>query len=1336
MRILVTPLLLLFVIESLTAQPAEYLFGPGQFHHIAPSPDGNYFLLGSSSDSLGLRKIDPNATVIWEKTYPPALPETKEYGFRLAVLDSGDLLVVGAARTADGSNEIGLAMLANGDGQLIWKFQYPETNAFFDAAPAGNGFLLAGWYDNVGSATSGKLIRTDAGGAVEWTKTMGTEDMIYLKRIFPTADGNFLIAGRGNVIGVGFAGFFLQKISPEGDKIWNVLEDTGYREDLEVPPAYFPEHLGVVQMPDGSVWVAERNYNKDDIVLVHFSNDGQLLGRKYYGAEIITEYPFSLSILANGDFLITGRAKAHPSPQDEMGFAMRVSEKGLERWRNYYGKSDHSDRLFSSVELADGQFFLCGMSGAPPDAWLIRTDPDGNAFPWEVTGKVVADLNGNCEADPGEAPVPGWFLQAVHAGDTLWMLTDPAGTFRYKTGDGTTTFTLLPGSPSGAWAVCQNGLEVTSDASNPQAELTFVVQPDDPGCPLAEVGLTQPELVRCQTSRMYATIRNRGTGPSDSLLLSIALDDDLLLVSSTEPYSQTGEIIEFGIAPMDGFSQKTIGLEVQLACDPLLGAVHPVVAEIGPLACQPEWTGPRFEVTGHCEGSEVVFDLVNLGGGGSNAATTYRILSDDLLAADGVEVVLPEGEGPSQLTFPADGRTWRVELAQAPGFPGASRPAATVEGCGTGSNGLYSTGHFDAFRPDDAGPERSAVSPPNTTLLRDRISPAVRGLGHYNIIYHLDDLEFTARARNPLADTVQDVVFLLDFSPNLDWKTFELLAANALSEFSITPDGGIRVAMHGLDLYPGEPAQFRFRIRPFPDTPADAGLPSVFQAEGRAFFDEHGPFDLFFGFLNYSQILFPGATDEYNDYPSEIFLFGGRNSDFGTNGAVAPDGSVFLGGTTSSYSDRTRDNGLLIKADAEGKAFWLEAIDLDGGSSSVQGIVPLSDGGAMIAGSSGPFEPADSFSDIIPFVARVDSLGKMLWHKKFRPAGEEYGAQVSGMLQTQDGNCLVFGISENSVAKYYGPFYWKVDENGQTIWSVCEELGGDYYDPMSGMALPGDGFLFCGWGGDLLEGPFWGVDIQKISGQGDLIWNKHYEGLHHFYPGGIARTEDGGFLAGGYSSWFISPDDYGTTPTFVKFNADGEVEWEKNPVAGQFHQAYVYCLAPDPNGGFLAGGMILADTTGNFYNLDMLLMKLDANGEVTGVEHFGAKNTEWMETILTPGPGRILLWGYNQRCPPAYNLQAVLVVTDTITAVKELPVPAAGRTLVFPNPARDIANVVLSPPPATPVPWLLTDLNGRVLASGTTENGLFALPVEKLATGVYFLSFPGSGYPGKKVVVF
>lgn len=1334
-------LVFLFSSASIHAQIGQHFFGGSGydiFHQIVPAPDGNFYVVGSkftTTNVVWLMKVNANGTSIWEKTYTLSYPGTKEYGNGLTILANGNLLITGVEQSNDIYNDlVALAILTDSDGNQIWKHGYENTSAFLDGVASGNNFLLVGWNDDTGSHDSGLLMMVNANGDVLSNIPIKVSNQNFIKRIFPTEDGNFLLLGRANEIGEGFQGIFLIKIDNNNKIIWTVQHGTDNREDnyFFLSSDFYNQPMGAVQMPDGSIWLTTPLSNNPDIALLHFSKDGDFLEEKNYGSSNIDEYPYSLSLLPDGGFLITGRTESNiNSVKDKGGFALRTNANGLEVWRKYYGSATIKDRLFSGIATIDGSFLLAGSSyggpGGNADAWLLVAEENGNILPWIVQGKVVYDTNGNCLVDPNEPTVMGWFINVNDGQKNTPIITDADGNFYTNTDNATNTFKLLPPGPGNEWTVCQNNQTITSNASNPQAIINFAVKAIDPNCPLTEVSLTQPDLVRCKNSKFIVTIKNRGQGSSEALTLSLNLNPLLQFVSASEPWLQNGQEIKIDLPPMAGFSVKNLQVEVQLNCNAQLGDTHPILASISPTACTPAWSGPEFSVSGYCNGNEVVFDMQNIGGGGSGASTTYRVLADDLIAADEVSINLPEGGTANSISFPADGRTWRVELKQAPNFPTASNPVSYVQDCGKGSNGLYSITHQDAFRLNDAVPERSYISPPNTVGVPNKISAAVHGFGFFNLIGDKKPVEFTARALNPLKTPATEVTFDLSFNTNLALASFEVLASNGIIESIIKDGGGIRATMKNVLIDTGGTAMLRFRIAP------DTTQGTYFSIKGKAYFNGFGPVDLANGWLNYSNA-FPLKEDPYYDYPPEMLKFGGRYYNFGSVMAKAENDAIFLGGSTTSFNEQTHYNAYLVKIDLKGKAFWQEAIELDGGESFTRGIVPLPDGGCLVSGESKlPNASTNYLSDYYPFIARIDQVGKIVWWKRYRPAGDAYGAGVTGMLSTPDGAALIYGYTSTQGNFGNDGFYWKIDENGKTVWLTYSGIGGSDFVPTRGKLLKDGSFIFAG----SFQSSSSQADIylQKISATGQKLWSGGHNTFNGGYFEGLVLTGDGGFLTTGYSQWQIPSGDYATTPFFVKFDENGNYQWEKDPIIGPFNYADPHNITKDPSGGFYVTGEIFVDTTDHFS--DIMLLKISEDAEVEWFKSYGSKNTEWAEDIIAPNDKQVALWGYNQQRPPLYPLQALLTLTDSngTLSINEKQISLSNKTLVMPNPTKYLANVILSPPPKVNLDWLVTDISGHIVARGQTRNGLFELDMGGISAGMYFLIFPSGKYPPQQIVV-
>lgn len=1331
----------LLIFWSLTmAQPAQFFLGGNdrdQIAQIIRASDGSFLATGAktigSSKLIWLLKLSQNGSLIWERTFNTLWVNTDGYGHDLLLLPDGSIIISGEQRPNDiFSPGSGIVIKTNANGNEIWKRAYTDTDAVFDALQLGNNLVLVGWNKDTGSSEEGFVMLVDANGILQWIQTIEVYNRTKIRNIFKTNDGNLLLVGRTSESG--FRGIFLRKIDLAGVQFWQKIFNAGWREDsFSSSEDFYNQSLGATLLPDGTLWLVNPFDYNTDVVLFQFSEEGDLLQQKKYGDPLVDEYPYGLTALPDGGWLIVGEANMQ-------GFAMRVAGNGLELWRQYYGAGDAVDRLFSSVYIDDSRFIFAGMSNnvagnGDNDGWLLRAEADGNILPWTIEGHIILDSNNNCIADAGEPVAAGWFLEATDT-TTRLIVTDEQGKFKLRTGDGSTTLSALAPDPAGIWQFCNDNQIIFSSSDNPITQLNFLAQATDGGCPHTEVSITQPDLVRCSSSTFIITVINRGAGESGDLLLNLVADPALSIVSASEPFLQNGTSIDIEIAPMGVFQQKSIEINANLSCDVQLSATHGMFARLYPLECATSWNGPRFGVEGWCTGSEVLFSLKNSGGGGPNAATRYRIMADDLLYSDWTDIILPEGAAPLSMAFPADGRTWRIELEQAPDFPSASRPAMSIEGCGQSTNGLHAIAFRNAWHFDDGMPEAAAVLAPNTTGVPNKVAEALHGFGLYNFVGENNWLEFTARLRNPLQVAAENIEFQFSFSPNLNIRTFQVVASNGPVELAIENNNFLKATMQHLQIDTGDFAMLRFRILPFAEMPPDSDEASLMLVNANVYVNGYGPYSLYPGFHNYTHT-FPVEVDEYNVYPPEILRFGGRSRDFGTVMAMAPDGSVFLAGESSSYSDRTNTDGLIIKTDTTGRAYWLNAIDLgDQTLNTFKGVAPLPDGGCMVAGNYLSPNLTDNYLlNNYAYVARLDAYGRMMWHKKFRPAGQQFNAWTNGIVPTPDGRFILFGYTDNGVNNS-DQFYLKLDENGDIIWQQYEQISGSAFKPLKAVPTPDGGFVFLGTN----ESTSVDLDVylEKIDANGNKLWSDGYESENGIYLGGLAPMPDGGFLVSGYSQWQVAQGQSGITPTFIRFTPDGNFQWEKNPVVGPFKIAYSNDIIPAPDGGFLSVGEIFVDTLDHLR--DMMLLKLDENADTLWWRNYGSKNTELASDILIVSPDQVLIWGFNQSRPPLWDLQAVLVRTDLngnpLVDVEPEPAMPMTNATVFPNPAHEYIHVSVYPAPAiNNLQWHLYDLRGAQILKGVSISGEFEINLEGIPAGMYFLTFSEQGIPVQRVAV-
>lgn len=238
--------------------------------------------------------------------------------------------------------------------------------------------------------------------------------------------------------------------------------------------------------------------------------------------------------------------------------------------------------------------------------------------------------------------------------------------------------------------------------------------------------------------------------------------------------------------------------------------------------------------------------------------------------------------------------------------------------------------------------------------------------------------------------------------------------------------------------------------------------------------------------------------------------FGGTENDYGYAALAVSDGILVAGTTWSANGDVVGNKGFsdawLLKLNSSGDLQWQKTFGGSGPDDAVA-ISTITGGGYYLTGKT---ESADGDITNLPpgtinvtnaFVIKTDNTGNKVWAKAVGTQGSEYGRAVT---QTADGGCVVFGILASSSSYPSEP--------------VMSKGGWDYY-------------------------------VFRLSGSGDLQWQKGFGGVDNEFARAITSTSDGGFVLAGYTVTINNGDVTGslgdTDGWLVKISADGNALWKK-----------------------------------------------------------------------------------------------------------------------------------------------------------------------------------------------
>lgn len=256
--------------------------------------------------------------------------------------------------------------------------------------------------------------------------------------------------------------------------------------------------------------------------------------------------------------------------------------------------------------------------------------------------------------------------------------------------------------------------------------------------------------------------------------------------------------------------------------------------------------------------------------------------------------------------------------------------------------------------------------------------------------------------------------------------------------------------------------------------------------------------------------------------------YGGINNDYGNSVEQTTDTGYIISGQTQSYGDGASDV-YLIKTDSIGLIKWTKTF---GGTGNEYGntVHQTTDGGYIVDGSTLSFGLAGSFDN---YLVKTDSNGALLWSRVFGGNGDENAGSV---LQTNDGNYLLAGITNSFGSGSDDMYLIKTDSVGDTLWT--KTYGGINNDEGYSSHITFDGgYIIVGSTTTFGAGAS-DMYLIKTNSNGDTLWTRTFGGTGLDVGYSVKQTTDSGFIilgitnsfgAGNYDMYLIKTDANGNT---------------------------------------------------------------------------------------------------------------------------------------------------------------------------------------------------------------
>ena len=241
--------------------------------------------------------------------------------------------------------------------------------------------------------------------------------------------------------------------------------------------------------------------------------------------------------------------------------------------------------------------------------------------------------------------------------------------------------------------------------------------------------------------------------------------------------------------------------------------------------------------------------------------------------------------------------------------------------------------------------------------------------------------------------------------------------------------------------------------------------------------------------------------------------------------------------------------------------------------------------GALTSGLPGP--------KITCWVVRTNDNGDTLWTHSYGDTCNQY---INDICPTADGGCVAVGGASICAPVSGVGSIARLDASGNLLWTKTCTASEDPYPVIQSS----DGnFIVGGYVTGIGAGSDDGCIMKLDAATGDTIWSKTYGGTGDDWFYRILQTNDGGYIAAGFTTSFGQLGTTSCGPSslpgkdiyLVKTDGNGNVIWSKAYGTSGCEYAFGHCLEHTTDGGYILTGQTDAAQ-------GMFLMKIDSAGNI------------------------------------------------------------------------------------------------------------------------------------------
>ncbi|MBN2465447.1 T9SS type A sorting domain-containing protein [candidate division WOR-3 bacterium] len=369
---------------------------------VVQAAAGGYYVVGYTFSS-GAGGADVHVTATdeygnerWSQLFGGA---QDDYGYGVATTNGDGCL---AAGYLVGMGQAEVALHANlADGGQHWIRVYGGAGndmAYSVRRNSDDGFIVAGVTYSFGSGSpNAYVLRTDSVGDTLWTRVYGGASEDYAFSAQQTADSGFIICGTTYSFGAGQSDVYLVKTNAAGDTQWTRTYGGAEHEHGH----------SVFQTADSGYVICGTTYSfgtgDADIWLVRTNANGDTLWTRTFGGDT-ADLGHSVAQIPDHGFVLCGQTASFGAGNYD-AWLIRTDSLGDSVWTRTFGGAG-DDRAYSVQPTTDGGFIAAGMTkslgAGGADFYLIKTDADGRVAIEEPSASRprLSTLGLTCKPNP------------------------------------------------------------------------------------------------------------------------------------------------------------------------------------------------------------------------------------------------------------------------------------------------------------------------------------------------------------------------------------------------------------------------------------------------------------------------------------------------------------------------------------------------------------------------------------------------------------------------------------------------------------------------------------------------------------------------------------------------------------------------------------------------------------------------------------------------------------------------------------------------------------------------------------------------------------------------